>query len=64
MTTSAFTDRRYKLIEATATMIAGAILAHFERARHVRVEIRKPSAPIEAIFAYTSIIVERSRAEA
>ena len=64
VTTSAFTGRRYKLIEAATAAIAQAVLAHFKRAEHVRVEVRKPSAPIEAIFAYTSVIVERNRTAA
>ena len=61
VTTKAFTQRRFKLVEAAAAAIAGAVLHHFPRAESVRVEVRKPSAPIEAIFAYTSVIVERSR---
>jgi 7,8-dihydroneopterin aldolase/epimerase/oxygenase len=62
VTTTAFTERRYKLIEAATAAIAKAVLAHFDRATHVRVEVRKPSAPIEALFAYTSVIIERDRA--
>ena len=61
VTTQAFMGRRYKLVEAAAAAIAKAVLAHFARAETVRVEVRKPSAPIEAIFAYTSIVVERRR---
>ena len=61
VTTKAFTDRRYKLVEAAAAAIAKAVLDHFERVERVRVEVRKPSAPIEAVFAYTSVIVERER---
>ncbi len=61
VTTKAFTDRRYKLVEAAAAAIANAVLDHFERVERVRVEVRKPSAPIEAVFAYTSVIVERDR---
>ena len=61
VTTKAFTARRYKLVEAAAAAIAQAILGHFDRVEHVRVEVRKPSAPIEAVFAYTSVIVERDR---
>ena len=62
VTTQAFMRRRYKLVEAAAAAIAQAVLAHFDMADTVRVEVRKPSAPIEAIFAYTSIVVERRRA--
>ena len=64
VTTKAFTERRYKLVEAAAAAVAHAVLAHFDRVEHVRVEVRKPSAPIEALFAYTSVIVERSRSRA
>lgn len=61
VTTEAFMARRYKLVEAAAAAVASAVLGHFDRADRVRVEVRKPSAPIEAIFAFTSIVVERDR---
>lgn len=59
--TKAFTERRFKMIEAAADAIASAIFEAFPIAQKARVEVRKPSAPIEAIFAYTSVIVERER---
>ena len=59
--THAFTVRRYDMVEAAANAIAEAIFKAFDIARTVRVEVRKPSAPIEAIFAYTAVIVERTR---
>ncbi|MDR4308603.1 dihydroneopterin aldolase [Chelatococcus sambhunathii] len=59
--TAAFTETRYKMVEAAADSIAAAIFRRFPIARRTRVEIRKPSAPIEAIFAYTAVIVERER---
>jgi len=59
--TKAFMARRYKLVEAAAAAIAHAVLHHFQLAQTVCVEVRKPSAPIEAIFAYSSVIVERRR---
>ena len=61
VTTQAFTGNRYKLVEAAAAAIATAVLDAFSRADSVRVEVRKPSAPIEAIFAYTSVVIERTR---
>lgn len=60
--TAAFTQKRYKLVEAAAAAVASAIFEAFPIARTARVEIRKPSAPIEAIFAHTAVIVERTRA--
>lgn len=59
--TGAFTEKRYKMVEAAAEAIATATLERFPIAQTVRVEVRKPSAPIEAIFAYTAIVVQRSR---
>ena len=59
--TKAFTGQRFKLVEAAAAAIAKAILDHFPLAQTARVEVRKPSAPIEAIFAYSAIVVERRR---
>lgn len=59
--TQAFTERRYKLVEAAANAVAAAVFARFQIAEHVRVEVRKPSAPIEAIFSHTAIVVERER---
>lgn len=59
--TKAFTERRYKLVEAAANAVAAAVFVKFRIAQRVRVEIRKPSAPIEAIFSHTAIIVERER---
>lgn len=59
--TEAFTGRRYKLVEAAANAVAAAVFARFQLAETVRVEIRKPSAPIEAIFSHTAIVVERER---
>ena len=50
VTTQAFTGNRYKLVEAAAAAIATAVLDAFSGADTVRVEVRKPSAPIEAIF--------------
>ncbi|WP_020180310.1 dihydroneopterin aldolase [Methylopila sp. M107] len=59
--TKAFTERRYKLVEAAANAIAAAVFARFAIAETVRVEVRKPSAPIEAIFSHTAIVVRRER---
>lgn len=59
--TEAFTAKRYKMMEAAADAIATAVFDKFPIARKARVEIRKPSAPIEAIFAYTAVRIERER---
>lgn len=59
--TDAFTRERYDMVEAAAEAIVEAIFARFSVARGARIEVRKPSAPIEAIFAYTAVIIERGR---
>jgi dihydroneopterin aldolase len=59
--TNSFTLQRYKLVEAAAAAIVEAIFNHFALALSVRVEVRKPSAPIEAIFAYSAVVIERHR---
>src|SRR5688572_4267004 len=41
---AAFRDKHFYLIEASASHVAGAVLAHFPRATSVRVTVRKPSA--------------------
>ncbi len=61
--TDAFVTKRCDMIEAAANNVAEAIFAAFDVAQTVRVEVRKPSAPIEAIFAYTAVIIDRTREE-
>jgi dihydroneopterin aldolase len=56
-----FTARRFSLIEAAAEAVAQAILAAFPAVEKVEVEVRKPSAPIDAVFASVGVAVERSR---
>ena len=56
-----FTARRFSLIEAAAEAVAQAVLAAFPAVEKVEVEVRKPAAPIDAVFAYVGVAVERSR---
>jgi dihydroneopterin aldolase len=56
-----FTARRFSLIEAAAEAVAQAVLASFPTVERVEVEVRKPAAPIDAVFAYVGVAVERSR---
>jgi dihydroneopterin aldolase len=57
----AFTARKYKLVEAAAGAVADAILAAFANVASVRVTVRKPHAPISAIFADVGVTLTRSR---
>jgi dihydroneopterin aldolase len=57
----AFTNRRYKLIEAAAGAMADAILTQFSAIKSLRVTVHKPHAPIAATFADVGVELFRSR---
>jgi 7,8-dihydroneopterin aldolase/epimerase/oxygenase len=59
--TEVLIGRRFRLIEAAAEAVAQAILATFPPIERVVVELRKPSAPIDAVFAHVAVRIERSR---
>jgi dihydroneopterin aldolase len=61
VTGALFRDKRFYLIEAAAGHVAAGILAHFPSVKWVRVTVKKPSAPIDAIFDHVSTTVERKR---
>jgi dihydroneopterin aldolase len=61
VTDAAFRARRFYLIEAAAAHVAAAVLAHFPRARAVRVTVKKPAAPVPAVIDHVSATVERRR---
>ena len=56
-----FTKRNYKLIEAAGGAVADAILENFPKVSAIKVTVRKPHAPIAAIFGDAGVIVARSR---
>ena len=56
-----FTDRSYKLIEAAGGAVADAILKGFPKVSAIKVTVRKPHAPIAAIFGDAGVVVTRSR---
>lgn len=51
----------FNLIETLAERIASAIFAQFQPVRRVRIEIRKPRAPIRHIVNHVGIAIERER---
>ncbi len=57
----AFTARSYKLVETAAGAVADALLSGFARVSSVRVTVRKPHAPIAAIFADAGVTLTRHR---
>jgi dihydroneopterin aldolase len=60
--TATLTERRFDLIEAAAESVAAALLAGFPAIERVAVELRKPAAPIDAVFAHVGVAIERGRA--
>ncbi len=57
----AFGEKRQKLLETLAERVAGRIFEKFPIAQAVEVTIRKPSAPIEAVFDCVEIQIRRTR---
>ena len=58
----AFTAQSYRLVETAAGAVAEALLAGFWRVTWIRVTVRKPHAPIAAIFADVGVMLVRCRA--
>ena len=46
----------------TAQMVCDAILKNYPKVQSVTVELKKPEAPINAVFDYVSVEMTRSRA--
>jgi 7,8-dihydroneopterin aldolase/epimerase/oxygenase len=59
--TEVFTRRNYRLIEAAGGAVADALLAKFAKIATVRITVRKPHAPIAAIFGDAGCTVTRQR---
>lgn len=58
---SAFRSKRFYLIEAAAMHVASTLLAHFPKAKLVRIKVRKPSAPVPAAIDHVAVTVEKKR---
>jgi len=57
----AFCARRCQLVEAAAGAVADALLARFPAVACVRVSVRKPRAPIAAVFDDVGVTLVRAR---
>lgn len=58
---AAFTAEKYDLIERAAQAVCDAVLAGFPKVQSVTLELKKPEAPIHAVFDYVSVEMTRSR---
>ena len=56
-----FTGKSYRLVEAAAGAVADAVLQDFPRIDTVRVTVRKPHAPVAAVFTDVGVTLIRSR---
>jgi dihydroneopterin aldolase len=59
--TNAFSEHRYRLVEAAAGRVADALLKTFAKVERVQVTVRKPHAPLVAHFDYVGVTIVRSR---
>lgn len=57
----AFTEKRQKLLETLAERVAVRIFEQFPIVEAAEISIRKPSAPIEAVFDFVEIQIRRQR---
>lgn len=57
----AVTGGRYRLIEALAEAIAGAIFARFSRIEAITVTVTKPEAPVQVTTGVIAVSIERRR---
>lgn len=53
--TAAFTAQKFDLIERAARVVCDTILASFPPVQSVTVELKKPDAPMNAVFDYVSV---------
>ena len=53
--------QKYDLIERAAQVVCDAILENYPKVQSVTVELKKPEAPINAVFDYVSVEMTRSR---
>lgn len=57
------TGHTYQLIEAAADHVARVILTEFSLVEQVRVEVKKPQAPVRQHIACVSVTVDRNRSD-
>ena len=57
------TTKRFNLLEAAAQAVADALFGRFPAIDRLLIELRKPAAPIDAIFAHVAVAIDRARPE-
>jgi 7,8-dihydroneopterin aldolase/epimerase/oxygenase len=56
-----FTGKRYRLVEAAAGAVADAVLQDFPPIQSLRITVRKPHAPVAAVFTDVGVTLVRAR---
>jgi 7,8-dihydroneopterin aldolase/epimerase/oxygenase len=56
-----FTGKSYRLVEAAAGAVADAVLQNFPPIQRLRITVRKPHAPVAAIFTDVGVTLVRAR---
>jgi dihydroneopterin aldolase len=54
-------NKRYKLLEALAENLTISVFEKFERIQSMKVQIKKPEAPVPGIYDYFAVEIERQR---
>lgn len=56
-------NKKFNLIEKLGNEIINRIFSEFEKVEKIKVEVKKPEAPVNGIYDYFSINLERKRNE-
>ena len=59
----AFTERKYDLIERAAQAVCEAVLEEYPRVQEIDLLLKKPEAPMNAVFDYVAVEISLSRQE-
>lgn len=59
--TAAFCSEKFDLIERAAEVTCQAVLERFEQINEITLQVKKPEAPMNAVFEYAAVEITRSR---
>lgn len=57
----AFTEAKYDLIERAAEAVCQAVLEDFPQVREIKLQLKKPQAPMNAVFDYVAVEITKKR---
>lgn len=59
--TRVFTAEKYDLLERAAKVVCDAVLAEHPMVEKVRLKLKKPNAPMNAVFEYAAVEIEEAK---